>query len=206
MAESAQQLGGVNTVLNQEGRLIGFNTDGLGWVRAIRESFSLDVRDLRILILGIGGAGQALARQAALENCERLVLVNRNAAKAQDLVQALTPHFQDTRLLGANCRLKALPWDEALIASELDQIDLVVNASSLGLKPGDPSPLPPHILQPHLCIYDTITRPTPLQAAARSVGARCANGLSMLLHQGALSFEIWTGQSPDLHAMRQTLS
>jgi len=205
LAESARQLGGVNTVLNDNGKLIGFNTDGQGWVRAIRESFSLDVRDLRILILGIGGAGQAIARQAALERCERLVLINRDAQKAHDLAETLTPYFQGTRLLGAEDRLKALPWDEDLIAYELNTIDLVVNASSLGHKTSDPSALSPRILQPHLCIYDTIYRPTKLIDSARSVGARCANGLSMLLHQGALSFEIWTGQPAPLESMRSAL-
>lgn len=205
LGESARQLGGVNTVLNDKGKLIGFNTDGQGWVRAIRESFSLDVRDLRILILGIGGAGQAIARQAALEHCERLVLVNRDVKKARDLAETLKPFFQDTRLQGVEDRLKALSWDEDMIAHELNTIDLVVNASSLGLKASDPSALDSRILQPHLCIYDTIYRPTKLMNAASAAGARAANGLSMLLHQGALSFEIWTGRQAPLETMRSAL-
>ncbi|MDR0533693.1 MAG: shikimate dehydrogenase [Verrucomicrobiales bacterium] len=207
LAESAQKLGGVNTVLNDNGRLVGFNTDGEGWVRAIREEFSLDVRDLRILILGAGGAGQALAKQAALERCEKLVLVNRTEEKVRELASSLAPYFDTQKLMGADARLKVVPWDETLIAKELDQIDLLVNATSIGLKASDAAVLPARILQPHLCVYDTIYRPakTRLLAAAEEAGARGANGLSMLLHQGALSFEIWTGQSAPLMAMRQAL-
>jgi len=205
LGESAVQLGAVNTVINEKGCLTGFNTDGQGWVRAIRECFSLDVRDLRILILGLGGAGQSIAKQAALEHCERLVLVNRSPDKALILSAELDPYFQSQRLIGSQARLKTLPWDEDLIAQELDHIDLVVNASSLGLNTTDSSPLNSRSLQPHLCIYDTITRNTALIEAAQAAGCRCANGLSMLLHQGALSFELWTGKSAPLEAMRTAL-
>jgi shikimate dehydrogenase len=207
LADSARQLGGVNTVLNDRGRLVGFNTDGEGWVWALREEFSLDVRDLRVMILGAGGAGRALAKQAALERCEKLVLVNRTEATARELASSLAPYFDTQKLLGADARLKVTPWDEALIAKELDQIDLLVNATSIGLKPGDPAALPARILQPHLCVYDTIYRPakTKLLSAAEEAGARAANGLSMLLHQGALSFEIWTGQQAPLTVMKAAL-
>lgn len=208
LAGSARALQAVNTVLRDEdGRLIGFNTDGDGWVRAIREEFLVDVRDLRILILGSGGAGQALARQAALEKCERLVITNRTTEKAQALRQELEPHFHSTKLLGAQDRLKIIPWDEDLIAQELNTIDLVVNTTSVGLRPSDPAVLPARILQPHLLIYDTIYRPakTRLLHAATEAGCRSANGLSMLLHQGALSFEIWTGRTAPLSAMRRAL-
>ncbi|MDR2463526.1 MAG: shikimate dehydrogenase [Verrucomicrobiales bacterium] len=207
LADSAKNLGAVNTVLNDSGKLVGFNTDGEGWVRAVREEFSLDVRDLRIMILGVGGAGGALARQAALERCEKLVLVNRTESKARELVSQLAPWFDSQKLLGADVRLKAVPWDEALIAKELDQIDLVVNTTSVGMKAGDAAVLPARILQPHLCVYDAIYRPakSKLLSAAEEAGARAANGLGMLLHQGALAFEIWTGQTAPLTVMRSAL-
>ncbi|MDR1190486.1 MAG: shikimate dehydrogenase [Verrucomicrobiales bacterium] len=205
--DTARRLGGVNTVFNDNGRLAGFNTDGEGWVRAVREEFSLDVRDLRVMILGLGGAGRAVAAQAALEQCEKLVLVNRTMAKAQELRAQLAPQFDSEKLLGADTRLKVVPWDETLIARELDQIDLVVNCTSLGLRASDAAVLPARILQPHLCVHDMVYRParTKLLAAAREAGARGANGLSMLVHQGALSFEIWTGQTAPLTAMRNAL-
>ena len=109
--------------------------------------------------------------------------------------------------MGADSRLKVVPWDEKIIARELSQIDLLVNGTSLGLKPQDPAPLPARVLQPHLCVYDIIYLPqhTRLLDAAREAGARGANGLGMLLHQGALAFEIWTGRSAPLDEMRKAL-
>lgn len=203
--DSSLLLGGVNTVVNEGGKLTGFNTDGQGWVRAIREDFSLDVRDLRILIAGTGGAGQALARQAAAEGCERLVLANRSVDKAQALAEELREKFVSEKLLGAHDRLQAIPLEPGALAEELDSIDLIVNGTSLGLKPTDPAVIPDRLLQPHHCVYDTIYKPTRLQEAARNGGARVANGLSMLLHQGALSLELWTGRPAPLDAMRQAL-
>lgn len=203
--ESAQKLQAVNTVLNEDGTLIGFNTDGTGWVRAIREEFSVDVRDLRVMILGAGGAGQALATQAALEKCERLVLVNRTLEKAQALAKALDSHFHSEKLQGSHNRLLVLPWDEDAIAAEVNNIDLIVNATSVGLKPHDPAVLPERVLQPHLLVYDTVYRQTKFLEAAQDAGARCANGLSMLLHQGALAFEIWTGKKAPIEEMRKAL-
>lgn len=208
LSESAQSLKAVNTVLREaEERLIGFNTDGDGWVRAIREEFYVDVRDLRILLLGAGGTGQTLARQAALEKCERLVIANRTLEKCAALQAELEPLFHTTKLLGAHDRFKIIPFDESIIANELNAIDLVVNATSIGLRPSDPPALPARILQPHLFIYDTIYRPAKsrLLHAAAEAGCRAANGLSMLLHQGALSFEIWTGRTAPLRAMRSAL-
>jgi shikimate dehydrogenase len=203
--ESSRLLGGVNTVINDNGHLIGFNTDGEGWERAIREAFSLDVRDLRILILGTGGVGQALARQAASEGCERLVLANRSVDKAEALAEEIRPYFVSDKLLGAHERLEVIPLEDAALARELDAIDLVVNGTSLGLKPTDPPVLQDRLLQPHLCVYDTIYRKTRLQESATSAGARVANGLSMLLHQGALSLELWTGKTAPISTMRDAL-
>jgi len=206
--DSARLLGGVNTVLNDAGTLIGWNTDGEGWKRAVREQFSLDIRDLRILIIGAGGAGAALARQAAREGCPRLILCNRSVDKAHELVEELGPQLeQDTRLLGASARLKAVAMTEDALAPEMDTVDLIVNATSLGLKASDPAVLPDHLFQPHHCVFDTVyrSRPTALLESARQAGARATDGLSMLLHQGALSFELWTGLDAPLEKMREAL-
>jgi len=202
--ESARLLGGVNTVINRDGQLTGFNTDGEGWSRAVREAFSLDVKDLRILILGTGGVGQALARQAVAEGCERLVLANRSVEKAQTLAEELQPLFITDKLLGSHDRLRVISLEDTAIQHELEAIDLVVNGTSLGLKATDPPVLHDRLLQPHLCIYDTIYRKTRLQEAAIAAGARVAN--SMLLHQGALSLELWTEKSAPVDIMREALT
>lgn len=206
--ERALKIGTVNTVVVEGSKLRGFNTDGPGIVRAVRSDFSVDLRDLRVMILGAGGgAGRAIAVQCALENCERLVLVNRTFEKAKSLADELQPCFCGTRLIGPVARLEAVPWEEARIKFQLQHTDLVINATSMGMKLSDPSPLPEALLQPHLMIYDTIytAARTPLLRAADEAGARGANGLSMLLHQGALSFEIWFNREAPLEAMRAAL-
>jgi shikimate dehydrogenase len=206
--DNARKIGAVNTVVNDEGRLIGFNTDGPGLVRAVRSEFSVDLRDLRVMILGAGGgAGRAIAVQCGIENCERLVLVNRTVEKARTLAAELAPFFTGTRLVGPSARLLALPWDEAQIRSQIQQTDLIINATDIGMKRTDSPPLPGALLMPHLMIYDTIytASRTPLMRAADEVGARAANGFSMLLHQGALSFEIWFNREAPLAEMRAAL-
>ena len=207
--EAARKSGAINTVLVEGEKLIGSNTDGPGFLHAIRSDFSVDLRDLRVLLLGAGGgAGRAIAVQCALENCERLVLVNRTLEKARDLASELAPYFAGSRVLGPVARLQAIPWDETSLRFQLSNTDLVVNATSVGMKRSDPPLFPPSLLAPHLMVYDTIYRParTPLLAAAADAGALGANGLSMLLHQGALSFEIWFGRKAPLEVMRAAVS
>jgi shikimate dehydrogenase len=204
----ATKSGAVNTVLVQGERLHGFNTDGPGFVRAIREEFSADVRDLRILLLGAGGgAGRAIAVQCAMENCERLVLVNRTAEKATALARELSPYFRSDRLVGPVDRLVAIPHELAALRAQLEHVDLVVNASAVGMKHSDPALIPPALLTANLMVYDAVysTGKTRLVLDAESSGARAAGGLSMLLHQGALSFEIWFNRPAPLAAMRAAL-
>ncbi|MEY2527139.1 MAG: shikimate dehydrogenase [Verrucomicrobiota bacterium] len=203
----AKQIGAVNTVKIENGKSIGFNTDGVGFTRAIRGEFSVDLRDLRVMLLGAGGAARAIAMQCAQANCERLVIVNRTIEKAKQLVRELQPRLSGPRVLGPVARLEAVPWDERALRFQLEHVDLVVNATTLGLKPNDPAPLSRELLAPHHMIYDTVyTRGrTPLLIAADEVGARGVNGLSMLLHQGASSFEIWFGREAPLDVMRAAL-
>jgi shikimate dehydrogenase len=205
----AREIGAVNTVLVQDKKLIGYNTDGPGFVRAIRSEFSMDLRDLRVMLLGAGGgAGRAIARQCALENCERLVLVNRTPDKAKQLAVELAGFFTGPRVLGPVARLEAAPWEEGALRFQLEHTDLVINATSLGLKRTDPPALSSSLLAPHLMIYDLIYKPerTPLLAAGAEAGARGANGLSMLLHQGSLAFEIWLQREPPIDVMRAAIA
>lgn len=204
---SAQRVGAVNTVRVDGEKLIGFNTDGAGFSRAIRSEFSVDLRDLRVLLFGAGGAGRAIALQCAADGCERLVIVNRDAAKAEELASELKAAFADTRVSGPVARLQAVPWEEHALRFQIANTDLVINATSLGMNRSDPALLPASWLAPHLMVYDTVyarTR-TPLLIAAAEAGARGANGLSMLLHQGALSFESWFERDAPVEAMRSAL-
>ena len=207
--ESASRCGAVNTLRLHENKLIGSNTDGEGFSRAIRSEFSIDLRDLRVMILGAGGGtGHAIAWQCALENCERLVLVNRTLAKTSAIVERLRSFFVEPRVLGPVARLEAVPWDEATVRAQLADIDLIVNATPLGMNPSDPAPIPARLLLPHHIVFDCVYRPskTSLLRAADEAGARGANGLSMLLHQGALSFSIWFNREAPIEAMRSAIA
>ncbi len=206
--ERAKRYGAVNTVRFRDQKTIASNTDGEGFVRAIREEFSVDLRDLRVLLLGAGGGtGRAVAWQCALENCERLVLVNRTLEKTKMLADQLRPFFASPRVLGPAARLQIIDWNETAMRAQMADIDLIVNATPLGLNPSDPPPIPARLLMPHHLVFDAVyaSSKTRLLRAAEEAGARGANGLSMLLHQGALAFEFWLAREAPLAAMRKAL-
>ena len=206
--KSASPIGAVNTIRVRDKKLVGSNTDGEGFLRAVRSEFSVDLRDLRVLIIGAGGGtGRAIAWQCALENCERLVLVNRTLEKANALAERLRSFFMEARVLGPAARLEAVAWEEPLMRMQLADIDLIVNATPLGMNPSDPTPIPGRLIAPHHMVFDCIygLSKTALLRAAEQAGARSANGISMLLHQGALSFSIWFDREPPIDAMRKAL-
>jgi shikimate dehydrogenase len=206
--ETARQLGAVNTLLFHGESIAGFNTDGPGFVRAIRDVFSFDLRDLRVMILGAGGgAGSAVALQCALERCPHLVLVNRTEDKARDVAKRAFQILQTDRLEGPSDPVTVIPWTDQALREQLPRIDLVINATSLGMKRSDPRLVAAALLTPDLMIYDMVYRPavTRLLEDANAAGARTTNGLSMLLHQGALSLEIWLNRPAPLDAMRRAL-
>src|SRR5438034_4939082 len=206
--ESASRAGAVNTIRVRDKKLLGSNTDGEGFLRAIRTEFSVDVRDLRVLILGAGGGtGHAIAWQCALENCERLVLVNRTLEKANALAERLRSFFAGPHVLGPVARLEAVAWDEAALRAQVGDVDLIVNATPLGMNPSGPTPIPARLLAPHHIVFDAVDGPskTSLLRAADEAGARGANGLPMLLHQGALSFSNWFDREAPIDAMRRAL-
>jgi shikimate dehydrogenase len=207
--EFASRAGSVNTIRLRDKKLVGSNTDGEGFLRAIRAEFSVDVRDLRVMIIGAGGGtGRAIAWQCALENCERLVLVNRTQEKADTLAGQLRPLFAGPRVLGPAARIEAIGWDEPTMRTQLADIDLIVNATPLGMNSSDPAAVPARLLAPHHMVFDCVYGPskTALVHAAEQAGARSANGISMLLHQGALSFSIWFEREPPIEAMRKALA
>jgi shikimate dehydrogenase len=206
--ESATRATAVNTIRVRDEKLVGSNTDGEGFLRAIRTEFSIDLRDLRVMIIGAGGGtGRAIARQCALENCERLVLVNRTLEKANALAEQLRPFFSGPRVLGPTARLEAISWNETTMRMQLADIDLIVNATPLGMNPSDPAPIPARLLAPHHIVFDCAygSSKTALLRAAAEAGARGTNGLSMLLHQGALSFSIWFNREAPIETMRAAL-
>lgn len=204
----ARRIGAANTLDFRSGRAAAFNTDAPAFARVIRDEFGMDLRDLRVLILGAGGgAGAAFAHQCAAESCERLVLVNRTPSKARDLAAALAPSFGGAKVDGPAARLCAREWRDDILREELETIDLIVNATPLGLRRTDPSPLHESLISPHHLVFDSVygRGRTPLTEAARRAGARAIDGLPLLVEQGALAFEIWFDAEAPRAVMRDAL-
>ena len=198
----ARQLGAVNTLAIRDGKLHGYNSDGPGFLRSVKEAFGADIQNLRVLILGAGGgAGRAVAVQSALSGCQKLLLVNRSQAKAEAVAGEIGA-------LGRCPDVTVVPWDDGALREAMADIDLIVNATSLGMKPGDAKLLPADALQARHLVFDMVYRAdgeTPLLADTRLAGALTVNGLSLLLHQGAISFEHWFDQPAPLKVMREGL-
>lgn len=198
----ARQLGAVNTLAIRDGKLHGYNSDGPGFLRSVREVFGVEVQDLRVLILGAGGgAGRAVAVQCALEHCPKLVLANRTVSKADKLADEVTKFSQRSEV-------RVIPWTDEAVAAEMNGIDLIVNATSLGMKSGDAKLVPAEALQSRHRVFDMVYRAageTPLLADAKLAGARTVDGLTLLLHQGAISFEHWFDRPAPLEVMRESL-
>jgi len=211
--ESARQWGGVNTVrfevreaggawrplgewtdTPREVRAHGFNTDAGAVARALREDLGLSLAGASILVLGAGGAGRTAALKLASEKAARLFLVNRTRSKAEALAREIQGRY---------------PQAQTAIGYPSGPVELVLNATSLGLRPGEPSPLDEgqFCLRRAAAVYDMIYRPaeTELLRSARAAGCRAANGLGMLLYQGAEALELWTGRTAPTAIMREAL-
>jgi len=196
--EEAAKMGAVNTLSWENGSWKGYNSDGAGFSRALQIAFSRSLGDFEVLILGAGGAARAAVAQALLEGCAKIGLLNRSAARAQELVRALEGN-----------QFANLP--EIVSAAEVPVFfahashPLLVNATSLGLKESDPSPLSLSGLPDNTSVYDMIYNPaqTALLREARAAGFQRANGLGMLVGQAARSLEIWSGVDVPISAMER---
>ena len=201
LTDDAKALGATNTILFQDGKRVGHNSDGPGLAQAIREDFSKPLSELRILLLGAGGgAGRAIATQCAREGSPAIYLSNRTVEKLTPIAHDLTENYGAKKVL-------TISTNESDLIEAASKVDLIINATSLGLNESDPLPLPAEALKASHLVYDAIYNPavTPLIAEANKAGAKTSNGLSMLLHQGAISFAFWLGQQPDITAMRKGL-
>ncbi len=197
--ESAQLLGAANTIEFAEDGMVGHNTDGYGFLKALDESFGKTIKNDSVFVLGCGGAGRATALMAAKEGAKSLVLADIDAERVQrlnDEIIGLTPHVEVVQALEKPKQIELCR-----------EADLVVQASPVGMKEGDPSLLPSEAFREGQCVFDLIYMypETTFLATAREAGAEIANGLGMLLHQGARAFEIWTGVEPSVPAMRKAL-
>lgn len=190
--EGARAIGAVNTIVNEGGRLIGHNTDGIGYVRSLKEEAEPDLAGKRIVVVGTGGAARGIVWALARENPAAIVLVNRTAERARELAA-----FFDPRLV------TALPWES--LREACADADVVINTTSVGMSPNvDATPLDPQWLRPGAVASDLIYNPltTTFLRKAAERGCRIHGGLGMFVYQGAYAFEYWTGQPAPAAAMR----
>ena len=199
ISREAEVAGSVNTVTVESGRLYGDTTDGYGLAQALREAFSFEPENASITLIGCGGAAHAAAAYFASRKVGRLFLINRTLSKAEDLAEKVRAAY------GTEVELCPID-DSAAIADFLKHSDVAIQCTSLGLQPDAPSPIDPDLLPDSIRVYDTIYKETALSRACARRGIPFANGLAMLLHQGARSLEIWTRKKAPVEVMRKVLN
>lgn len=189
-------LGSANTILNKNGKLSGFNTDGDGALKALREN-GIELSEKKVLLLGAGGAAKAIAFALA-EEVGELAILNRAAEKAAVLADALNRMFGKKVVGGA--------LSPSALQKNLQDADILVNATSVGMHPNvNQSLVVPQWLKSDLAVMDIVYNPveTKLAKDAKAAGAKVISGVEMLIYQGAASFEIWTGCPAPIEVMRQ---
>lgn len=205
LSQAARLIGAINTIVNQDGKLVGHTTDGIGCLESLKEH-DLTVVDQKVTILGAGGAATAIITQAALDGVKAIDVFNIQDSFYQTIEPKLKLIEQET-----NCRLNLYDLaDEEQLSRSLAESDLLINGTNVGMDPEpDKMPIPSaDLLRSDLPVFDVIYHPakTALLKAAEAKGAVAINGLGMLLHQGAAAFKLWTGQEMPLAVTRPLLA
>jgi shikimate dehydrogenase len=201
IAPEAKAVGAVNTVHNDQGRLVGYNTDGDGFMGPLEaQGYRLGGR--RAVVLGAGGAARSVVLRLIREGAA-VALANRTVERAERLAADVLAACPGGEVACLDLR------DEAGLRLALARAELLVNTTSVGMHPhaGVMPPIPPAALHPGLLVYDLVYNPveTRLLCAARTAGARTLNGVPMLVYQGAAAFKIWTGVEPPVGLMQQAV-
>ena len=193
-----EKIGAVNTIVNDNGTLTGYNTDATGFLQAMLER-GIEPQAKNVVILGAGGASRGISFILA-ERGAHLVILNRRLELdwAEDLAGRLSETFRE--------KVEALELVEENLAKALDKADILINATSVGMSPDvDDTPVPAKLLKPGLIVFDIVYNPikTRLLGEAEEAGAQTISGVDMLVWQGALAFEKWTGLKAPLELMRE---
>lgn len=190
----AELIGAVNTIVNENGLLIGHNTDGSGYVRSLIEETQISLADTSALILGAGGAARAVASALALNGVKELYIMNRTPQKSAELAHRVSRH----------CPVRAI--GEADLAQIIHKVRLIVNTTSVGMHPAvNDSPIAGEFLHAGMVVSDLIYNPreTLLLQQAKQQGAVTHGGLGMFVYQGAQAFTLWTGVEAPVQTMRK---
>lgn len=193
---AALPIGAVNTLKREPQGWKGFNTDGYGLRMAVRETLNIELTDSHVILVGAGGAARGAAVECLQRNCRSLWIGNRSAGNLDRLLA-------DLRGLSGSIPVHGFGTGSTPLG--IPSGALIINATSAGLRPDDPLPIPLTLLPRPAGVYDMIYNPaeTPLLRIARSLQIPAANGLSMLIHQGVRALEIWSEASVAVGAMRE---
>jgi shikimate dehydrogenase len=202
VAPVARAIGAVNTVVHMDGRYVGHNTDSAGFVRSLEEA-GLQIGGARVVVLGAGGAARAAVVGLANAGAEEIIVLSRRLEQSEALTQSLTATVA--------CRLKAATLGEASRAFRVATLLVQATSATLEANPGAfefAASLPIDVLPSDTAVVDMVYKPlkTSVLARAEDRGLTIVDGLGMLLHQGAIAFEMWTGFEPPLDVMRSALS
>ena len=198
LTEEAQATGAVNTLTREGRRLVGHNTDVPGFAAALDKLVGRQKMPRQAVVLGAGGGARAVVYGLIRAGFQRVVIFNRHLHRGEGLVK----HFGRS---ASHMELKAMPWHESIIESEIAKTKVLINATSIGLN-DDVSPIPGEVLTGDLLVLDLIYKQTRLLRDAASAGAAANDGETMLLHQGAAAFALWTGQAAPLEVMQDALA
>lgn len=198
LTEEAQATGAVNTITRESRRLVGHNTDVAGFEVALDQLVGRQKMPRHAVVLGAGGGARAVVYGLIRAGFQRIVVFNRHLHRAEGLVR----HFARS---AAHMDLRAMPWHDSIIESELSKTKVLVNATSIGLD-GDESPVPGEIIPADLLVFDLIYKRTRLLRDAAAAGCVTQDGETMLLHQGGAAFTLWTGQPAPLEVMSEALA
>lgn len=194
----ARMMGAVNTVLNRKGKLIGYNTDGQGFIDSLKGEGKLDPKGKRVMLLGAGGTARAISSVLIREGVTSLIIVNRTQRRGEELVHHLKRIFKN------RCPIDLLDFKKRNLEGSLREINLFVNTTSVGMHPEEDLLINLDLFSPATFVYDVVyNRKTELLEAAEERDLPCLGGLGMLTHQAALSFEIWTHRKAPIQKMRE---
>ncbi|MCM8530599.1 MAG: shikimate dehydrogenase [Lentisphaeraceae bacterium] len=192
----AKALGSVNTVVNTNGQLKGYSTDGYGMQISLKESFNKNIKDSSILFIGAGGAARAVALHFALEGAGKIAIVNRSVDKAEKIADEISTLNPNTKAVADSLDCQTI---------SINEYEVIIQSTSLGLHANDPSPFDTTSLNSDHLVVDMIYKETPFLKQAKEVGCKTIDGEGMLLHQGVKAWEIWTNQKAPVEKMRQAL-
>lgn len=200
VTEEASLIGSVNTIENRDGRLIGHNTDSKGYIRSLREDAGFEPKGKKVLIIGAGGAAKGIVAGLSMEGVSKIIIANRTVEKAVKLANEFGNKFSTVSFNATS--LSSLK-DPQLLST----IDLIINTTSAGLA-GDAPEVNFSLTPSHTLVSDIVYKPpvTPFMKNAESASRKTIGGIGMLIYQGAISFEIWTGHKAPVDVMKKALS